>query len=965
MTQAREGVLRRLPTIAQQDLPAVLDFLLASIFRDEAADVISEIRAGINLTGRMEASQRLAKGSEKRRQEEGAMSVERLVLDKIRVTVAREKWMGEAWLEAIKTGDEGLCLDLLLMVMMYKMPRHTKAVEVLMKAKSKAGLLGPDLVATTMTQHKETISLRSHLQSMIALAECAVVSKEKEVASLGDSLFSEAFRRLGGGDRQELVAALVGRASEGPGEGRVASLKVLSNLVENQGEEIGLYAIFLTQPLDHLDTFEQSEVELVMKILCGLAWGGGSRGEGIRDQLVIIVKKQLASYNEVVQRRGVIGAVAAIAAMLKLHRKDQGEISLPLAESSRGELRGFQREARELLATAQCRVDRSAGVSALLVESLEKLVRSDEAISKDFLSRLQGEGVEDNSLAQVFENAYLPDIDQEKEARLHFPVETRYSLDDQDNTDNDSMEQEPAIVHILTLSASLLGQSSLCASKISPLQQVSEPQVLACRLPSSLRLLCTVSQRLEGSLKEVDALASCGLRMPALASTEDLTSVNREERPLVLNSLFLAYNWFVEVINAFSKNEETEKEVVVARLRHLLEVRDQLQAGLRHCPGFRPPLAGGKDSSAWSTAPVKTAKTKGKGGKGKSGKKSKKPTEQTLNATLHLNTQSQTAGPQQQSVTLAPPPSVDFNHYQPFLRHLDLPALLALISSGALNLARGEDSGLRVQELLFLLTDLRQQLQASLASVVKAFPGGRGRPGTKPASPSTSKLSPQEVAAIIVPDVKYIAAHMDNIAKHFQQIIDLQDGVVDGAEMFSSTSLLLAFCLEEGLAVLHILLTSAHMNAHLPSLLASLSPNTRFSTSPPSSPLADLAKSALSHLSSFFTSAAITPSVAASHLKLLKAVATHSSTSPLLSKVASSYLGKDWRNEEGEREKGGKYGKQVEAMLEVYLEGSQPLDRVEKIQEEGIEQVCWIRVKATANGILHFNRSGGWRVKRK
>ena len=72
-----------------------MDFLLASIFRDEAADVISEIRAGINLTGRMEASQRLAKGSEKRRQEEGAMSVERLVLDKIRVTVAREKWMGE------------------------------------------------------------------------------------------------------------------------------------------------------------------------------------------------------------------------------------------------------------------------------------------------------------------------------------------------------------------------------------------------------------------------------------------------------------------------------------------------------------------------------------------------------------------------------------------------------------------------------------------------------------------------------------------------------------------------------------------------------------------------------------------------------------------------------------------------------------------------------------------------------
>ena len=89
-------MLQRLPTISQPDLLAVLDFLLATIVKDEAVEVISEIRGGLNLTGRMEASQRLAKGSEQRKQEEGAMSVERLVLDKIRVTVARERWLGDA-----------------------------------------------------------------------------------------------------------------------------------------------------------------------------------------------------------------------------------------------------------------------------------------------------------------------------------------------------------------------------------------------------------------------------------------------------------------------------------------------------------------------------------------------------------------------------------------------------------------------------------------------------------------------------------------------------------------------------------------------------------------------------------------------------------------------------------------------------------------------------------------------------
>merc|ERR550519_3003195 len=312
-----------------------------------------------------------------------------------------------------------------------------------------------------------------------------------------------------------------------------------------------------------------------------------------------------------------------------------------------------------------------------------------------------------------------------------------------------------------------------------------------------------------------------------------------------------------------------------------------------------------------------------------------------MNATLHLNTQSPfKASLNQQAVTLAPPPSVDFAHYQPFLRHLDLPALLALISSGALNLERNDDSGLRGQELLFLLADLRQQLQGSLATVAKAFPGGgRGRPGSKAEVPSVPRLSPQDMAEIVLPEVKYIAAHMDNIAKHFQQLIDLQDGIVDGAEMSSPTSLLLASCMEEGLMAFHLLITSPHMKSFLPVVLASLSPNTRFNSSPPNSSLMDLANCALTHLSSTVTHAAITPSVAASHLKLLTAVTTHASSSSLVSKVAASYLRKDWRNEEGEREKGSKFGKQVEAMLGVYLEGSQPLERVARIQDEGIEPV--------------------------
>ena len=58
MPQVRDEVLQRLDRWSQADLPAVVDFLLATVTKEDAARVVAELRRGINLTGRMEASQR-------------------------------------------------------------------------------------------------------------------------------------------------------------------------------------------------------------------------------------------------------------------------------------------------------------------------------------------------------------------------------------------------------------------------------------------------------------------------------------------------------------------------------------------------------------------------------------------------------------------------------------------------------------------------------------------------------------------------------------------------------------------------------------------------------------------------------------------------------------------------------------------------------------------------------------------
>ena len=50
MPQVRDEVLQRLDRWSQADLPAVVDFLLATVTNEDAARVVAELRQGINLT---------------------------------------------------------------------------------------------------------------------------------------------------------------------------------------------------------------------------------------------------------------------------------------------------------------------------------------------------------------------------------------------------------------------------------------------------------------------------------------------------------------------------------------------------------------------------------------------------------------------------------------------------------------------------------------------------------------------------------------------------------------------------------------------------------------------------------------------------------------------------------------------------------------------------------------------------
>jgi Fanconi anemia group D2 protein len=284
--------------------------------------------------------------------------------------------------------------------------------------------------------------------------------------------------------------------------------------------------------------------------------------------------------------------------------------------------------------------------------------------------------------------------------------------------------------------------------------------------------------------------------------------------------------------------------------------------------------------------------------------------------------------------------------FRPFLRPLELHAVLALLGLGPL---AEEPSGapqpsLRPGDLLLLLTDLQDQLQRSLAPR-RAFPGRAG-----PGQDTDPGPGPAEVVAAVVPHVKYIAAHLDKIAKYFKDLVAEQDGVLDSAAMFRPVALQLSACLEAGHRLLGTLLAWPGLPTSplLPALLAALPAHSRFSPPPQGTApgLASLtapnlaALAALTHLTGL-EAASMTASVAAAHLRLLAAAGSLAGLPSAAGAVAGRYLARDWRDAAGERERGAAYGRQVEAMLSAFLTGGGPglLDRLVRVQEGGITPV--------------------------
>ena len=128
-------------------------------------------------------------------------------------------------------------------------------------------------------------------------------------------------------------------------------------------------------------------------------------------------------------------------------------------------------------------------------------------------------------------------------------------------------------------------------------------------------------------MEDLDALLGCPVWMIPNETYDKLDALSNQELNILCDANFYCVNWFRELINTFSSNEEKfnddDQRKVIIRLKNLLAVQDNLKKVLAKNIGYSPPnMLHLEDNSAWQP-PTTSAlpESKNKGGKKKAKKR--------------------------------------------------------------------------------------------------------------------------------------------------------------------------------------------------------------------------------------------------------------------------------------------------------------------------------------------------------
>ncbi|MGH0164578.1 UNVERIFIED_CONTAM: hypothetical protein FKN15_047380 [Acipenser sinensis] len=897
LAEVRQAVMATLSAVELEDLPVVVKFILHAISGAEAVEVVSDLRKKLELEScvlppPLQASQSRGKsrgkgGSSLNSAASSSQDCVSLVLDAIKSAVRFQKAISEAWIKAIENIDavaEHKVIDLLVLFILHTTnSNHSRrGAERVLRNKVRGGHIRESLLQAAFRGH--TTVIRAYFPSIISLAQSLLRSPDPSVVTFGSQMYKHAFTSFDPYCQQEVVGSLVTHVCSGYAGEVDVSLEVLSELVTQSPADMALYAVF------------------------------------VKDDMHIVIRKQLSSTVSKYKRIGIIGAVMVVGSMATRRSKPEGVSSeaAPLPKET-------YRQVTALLGLVRSCSECSPEAAALYYDELANLVQTGD------LDPQVHEWI-GMSVLEDFQEDFVVDLGPEIKGTFPLPAKAMYNLDEEESQGGIAINLLPLLAEDLQKGAQLSRPAQGDKRRVSPL----------C-LGSFFRLLrlCQEEQN-QGDLVEIDALLGCPLIVTDLDVVEKMDCLSKPEKEFLCTLLFHAINWIREVVNAFCRQQDPEmKSKVMIRLQNITYLQSVLERCLAATPAYAPPLANFDCETAEGAVPASAAPPAKKEKKGRAGQK-RKVDKNSSGDSSQLEEGAEAEESQQEKESPEKEKEkekekeegkagVSLVSYRPYFRELDID-VLSVLQCGLLtrSLLDSEDHTkvsevvqLGPSELVFLLEDLSRKLEFSLAaSNAKRMPFLKVKADKNVGFSHLQQKSPSEIASCCIQLLPALCNHLENTHNFFQVLLLENNGVVDAPGVDMKEYQVMSTCYQ---LLLHILLTtfswsgfSQHENRKLlKSALAILAGRLKEKENEVDLGMEELVRQSFGYLLNFHsTMPGCSPAL--SLTQLLIVVADQGPDSQYREKIASlsrGFLCQEWILPSGEREKGNKHNEMLQSLL--------------------------------------------------
>ncbi|XP_011707462.1 PREDICTED: Fanconi anemia group D2 protein homolog [Wasmannia auropunctata] len=346
-------------------------------------------------------------------------------------------------------------LDLIILLLIYSGTIRQKTAEALLKQNIRSGFYRPSLLQTLYSDYKEVVR---ELQSpILQLASKLLKSEERVFINFAIEWFRLQFlsQKTIPFKQREIVKNTI--LLMGNNDQTVKhALTVLCKMAENTIERdcLVLHCNHLRILLEKIDCFGLEEVGTLSDLLHGLCLADDSTSESLRDDLFILLQKQLSTAKPITKCKGVMGAVMAIKHLAgKAETCDQ---------------------ALKLFNKVMKSVKNCCKSQPLFYDQLAQVIAQAELINTDFIQKIK------NYIEDEFVNTYMTDELQSREDLI-----PRFGLNNGEN------------------------ESQNCVLNFGNKRNGPIASIL-------FRLLKTCCMRLSehGELRAIDVLLGCEMLMP-------------------------------------------------------------------------------------------------------------------------------------------------------------------------------------------------------------------------------------------------------------------------------------------------------------------------------------------------------------------------------------------------------------------------------------------------------------------